>query len=131
VSPEERPELRAISDEEPPESPEPAVIAPADPVSGAQDEPRHKRGSRWLTLLLLLALVVACLGYVYEQRRAQGFETQVTALQTELTALTTDLQDARRELRAHEERMQVVRGHVDDLAGRVELIRKAIAVDAE
>ena len=118
MSPEERPELRAVSGEEPVET------FSADRVVESRDEPSQKPGRGWLTVLLLLALVVACLGYVYEQQRAQGFETQLTALQTEL-------QDARRELRAHEERMQVVRGHVDDLAGRVELIQQAIAVDAE
>ncbi len=120
MSSDDRPELRAVSEDEVPETEQGDVVP--EPVSEA---PEPKRGGRgWLSVLLILALVAACLGYLYEEQRAREFETRVTALQTEL-------QEARQDLRAHEERMQVVRGHVDDLAGRVGLLQQTIAIDAE
>jgi uncharacterized protein HemX len=124
VSADDRPDLHAAPGEDTPpiaseDSPE--LQNPELP----RQKPREKRGGRgWLTVLLILALVAACLGYFYEEQRAQEFETRAIALQTEL-------QEARQDLRAHEERMQVVRGHVDDLAGRIGLLQQAITADAE
>ncbi len=135
MSGDDRPELRAVSDEEtsPIESEdllaeivaEEAPELRGDSAQPQKEERRQKRGRRgWPTVLLILALVAACLGYLYEEQRAREFETRLTALQTEL-------QEARQALRAHEERMQVVRGQVDDLAGRIGLLQQAVAIDAE
>lgn len=140
MSPDERPDLRAVSEDEisdieldPEEDVEtqpetltgeaPAVEPPrARDLGAGEREKSSRRG--WLGVLLLLALAVVCLGYFYESRRAEALESRVSALQTEL-------QEARQDLRAQEERMQVVRGYVDDLAGRVDLLKQAVAIDAE
>ena len=113
MSTEGPPELRAVPDEGLPE-------APAE----APESNESREGGGWLKVILFLAVVVACLGYLYESQRARDLETRVEALQT-------DLQDARAEVRAHEERMQVVRAHVGDLAGRIQLLQQAVAEPGE
>lgn len=104
-APPDRPELRAV-----PESP---------PTS---TEPATEKRRPWLPIALLVLLLVASAGYLYESQRASTLEGQVGALQTELQATQADL-------RAHEQRMQVVRGHVADLAGRMELLQQAVEGD--
>ena len=74
------------------------------------------------SLVLGLALVVACLGYFYQAQRAGALEAQVSGLQQEL-------QDARQDLRAHQEHMQQVRGQVDDLVGRLGRLQETVATD--
>ena len=128
MSADDRPDLRAVAGGDTPvieREDSPSEIFPEDAAELPQQKPQEKRGGRgWLTVLLILALGAACLGYFYEQQRARQFETRVVALQTEL-------QEARQDLQAHEERMQVVRSHVEDLAGRIGLLQQAIATDAE
>jgi len=104
----DRPGLRAVPDVEGEPAAEPGTPEP------------EGRGNGWLKIALFLALVAALAGYVYEEQRAQALESRIGALQS-------DLQDARRQLQAHEERMQVVRAHVDDLVGRVSLLQQAVA----
>jgi uncharacterized protein HemX len=118
VSADRRPELRAVSAQD-----GYPVDSELDAAPRAE-ESRHATPVRQigLTLLLVFALVAACVGYFYQQRRAEVFAIQVSSLQTEL-------QQARQDLRAHEERMQAVRGQVDDLAGRVGLLQQFIALD--
>lgn len=124
MSADDRPGLRAVSDEDTPGIEFEDSLADVAPEP-RQRQPEEKQGDRrWLSVLLGLALVAACLGYLYQEQRASEFETRATVLQTEL-------EGARQDLRAHEERIWVVRGHVDDLAGRLGLLQQAIAIDAE
>ena len=124
MSADDRPSLRAVSDKDAPR------LGSEDSLTHAAAEPRHQQpwlrigDWSWLSVLLGVALLVACLGYVYQQRRASEFETQAMVLQTEV-------EEARQDIRAHEERIRVVRGHVDDLAGRLGLLQQVIAADAE
>ena len=119
MSADDRPSLRAVSDKDTPR------LGSEDSLTHAAAEPWLRTGDwSWLSVLLGVALLVACLGYLYQERRASEFETQATGLQTEL-------EEARQDIRAHEERIRVVRGHVDDLAGRLGLLQQVIAADAE
>jgi hypothetical protein len=103
--PEPRPELRAVREE---------------PVPPSEAPPEQRAGRRWLVPLLLVVAIGAGLAYVREQELARRLEAQVAGLETELD-------EARREILAHEARMELVRGHVDDLAGRVEQLQRAVA----
>ena len=132
MSADERPELRAVRAEDlrvvegPGSSASPGVEAERK-LPRAWGRARERIGSalagrKWLSLFLALALAAACLGYVYQQQRAQELEARLTALQGEL-------QEARQDLRAHQEHMQQVRGQVDDLAERLGRLRETVATD--
>ena len=123
MSADDRPSLRAVSDEDTPRIESEDLLAKAAPGL-PQPQPQKRADRSWLSALLGLALVAACLGYLYQEQRASEFETRASVLQTELEV-------ARQDLLAHEDRIRVVRGHVDDLAGRVGLLQQVIEAEPQ
>ena len=69
---------------------------------------------------LIAALGIVMLLFGWQSMRAEGLEGQVDGL-------TADLAVATEEIRAHEQRLGLVRTHVDDLAGRVATLQDLVA----
>ena len=101
MSADDRPSLRAVSDEDTPRIESEDLLAKAAPGL-PQQQPQKRADRSWLSALLGLALVAACLGYLYQEQRASEFETRASVLQTELEVARVKrmLTGIRRQLRS-------------------------------
>jgi cell division protein FtsB len=91
----------------------PAAPAPEPPADRA---PKRRRVAPVLYGLVLALVVVL---FAWQLLRAGALAEQVVALEHELAAAEEDI-------RIHEQRMGVVRSHVDDLSARIGALRTLV-----
>jgi hypothetical protein len=90
----------------------------------AQAAPPRDRRPLWIGALLGLAVLVLCMLYVQETRRADALEAEVTRLDGELQA-------SRDTVQAYRGHLDRVRGQVGDLSSRFEALRDLVESDPE
>jgi len=73
-------------------------------------------------VLVGIALAAALALFAWQARRAGVLAAEVGRLQGQLAA-------SREDLRAYQQRMSVVRGHVDDLSARIGTLRELVSED--
>ena len=120
-------DLHIVSEEGAGETPAPSSESRSEPLQ-KKPAPQEKRRKPlpWLAIVFAVIAAVMTLGYGIQRERATRLEDQNVELGRALDAAEMELTQARDRLAAAEARMEVVRGHVTDLAGRVQLLQEAV-----
>ena len=88
--------------------------------------PRERKGTRWVTWLLLLLLGVAAVTAFVQSQRLAGAEQRATALSEQVLGLEAQLSAANTQIHTFEMERGQVREAVSDIAERVLLLNELV-----